>query len=295
MAACRSYLGNFGPALTSIPHLLETQLLRWRPGSVCSALLCGRSLRRHGVVDRRSGLRGSSYRSGGGRHGHRCWGRRCLLSWNLSRLGRSRDNGLLGRRSLLCCRGGSGGSSSSTAALATPRGRRSRGRSRLWRRLLLDGLMLDLLRLNSSLGLVRHTMLLLNRLRLLRLLSDMRVLLLDMRLGVLRVLLGVLGVLRMLGVLRVLGMLRLLRGVLRNRHRGLDGARVLLMLLLMLLRRGLLGILTIIKAGVGAAIHVGLRLRVTIVLLLAVPVGVSGEGRLCLLLHRHRGLSLRGP
>lgn len=135
----------------------------------------------------------------------------------------------------------------------------------MWGRLLLDGLMLDLLRLNSSLWLVLYTMLLLNRLRLLGLLSDVLwMLLLDVLLGVL---LGVLGVLRMLRV-RVLRMLRLLSGVLRHGHRGLDATRVLL--LVVLLGRGL-SVLAIVNAGVGATIHVRLGLGVAIVLLLAVP------------------------
>lgn len=138
-----------------------------------------------------------------------------------------------------------------------------------------------------------YTMLLLNRLRLLGLLGDMLWMLLrDVLLRVLRVLLRVLGMLRMWGV-RVLCVLRLLRGVLRYGHRRLNATRVLL--LVVLLSWGLLGILAIVDAGIGATIHVRLGLWVAIVLLLAVPGCVSSKRRLVLRLHWHRGLRLRRP
>lgn len=290
------YLGNLGPALAGISHLLQTQLLRRGPWRICAALLRRRARLYSGLgVDCRRRLRRGSYRSRRGRH--RDWRRygRSLLSRNLGGLGGSRDDGRLRRRSLGVGNGSSGG----TATLSATGRRRGGGGRRLGSWLLLDRLVLDLLRLDGGrLALVLHimlrdVMLLLNGLRLLRLLRDvLRMLLLHMLLGMLRVLLRMLSMLRVLGV-RVLRVLLLLLGrVLRDWHGRLNCAR---MLLVVLLRGGLLSVLAIVEARVVAAIHVRLGLRVPVVLLLTVPGCVSSERRLVLRLHRHRGLRLRRP
>lgn len=217
----------------------------------------------------------------------------------LRRLRSSRHNRRLGRRG---SGSGSGrgrrrrrGSASSTLAL--------RGRS--WCGLrggLLLGLMWHLLRLDGSgLRLVLKMLLLLHGRGLLALLDVLGVLLLDVLLRLLLLLL--LDVLRLDVLLRVLLRVRLvvrrvlglrvllLRRVLRDWHGRLNGARVLL-LLVVLLGWGLLGMRAVrpVIDGVVAAIHIGLRLGI---LIMTVPVGIS-EGRLCWRLHRHRGLR-RGP
>lgn len=147
--------------------------------------------------------------------------------------------------------------------------------------------MLEMLLLHG----LRLLVLLLNVLRVLPNMLLLDVLRLDVLLRVLGVRLVVRSVLRVLG-LRVL----LLRRVLRDWHGRLDGTRVLLLrlrllllLMVLLLSRGLLGMGAIrpVVDGFVAATHVRLG-----ILMLTIPVRVS-EWRLCLRLHRHRGLRLR--
>lgn len=178
---------------------------------------------------------------------------------------------------------------------------------------LLRRFIFHLRRLNNSrLGLVMLQSLLLDMLLLLLLLT--RLLLLGWRLryvlwvlrlsmllllrvlllllaGVLRVLCGMLSMWRVL-VLRVL--LLLGRVLLRHGEGRLNGAR---MLLVVLLSWGLRVRATIVdRLRVAAATHVGrLDLSVGVMLLLAVPGRVSSERRLVLCLHWHRGLRLRRP
>lgn len=284
------YLSYFSPTLTGIPHLLQAKLLGWCPWGIGAALLRRRGLRRALVFNGRYRLGGSSDRGGRCRNRDWCRSSRGLLGRCLRRLGRGRHDRRLGGRGCGSCRGRGGSCCNAAATLPL----RSWGWSGLRGGLLL-GLMRHLLGLDcGGLRLVLDVLLLHGR-GLLALLDMLGVLLLnmllldmlrlDMLLRVLGVRLVVRSVLGMLG-LRVL----LLRRVLRDWHRRLNGARVLL-LLMVLLRRGLLGMRAVrpVVDRFVAATHVGLGLSI---LMLTVPVRIS-EGRLRLRLHRHRGLRLR--
>ena len=206
-----------------------------------------------------------------------------MLDGRLNRLGRKGDS---------CCRRGIG--SGRGVALASP-GLWGRGRGRLRGRLLWG--LLHLLGLDGG-GLLRmlDVVLLLDMLGL----DVLGLLLVRLRLGLLLDVLGVLlrmlvHVLRLhvLGVLGMLGVLLLLARVLRHRHRGLDGALVLL-LLMVLLGWGRLGMwggtVGAVVRGLVAAIQILLGI---LVLLSAVP-GTVSKGRLLLRLHRvQRGWGLR--
>lgn len=141
-------------------------------------------------------------------------------------------------------------------------------------------------------------LLLLNRLLLLGLLlRDVLLLLvlLHVLLGMLpwmlRMLPSVLSMGRVLLMLLLL-LLLLLGRVLRHGHGRLDGARMLLVVLLS-------GSLRCVSTGVidriVATTHVRLGLRMSVMLLLAIPGVVSSERRLVLCLHWYRGLRLRRP
>lgn len=88
-------LGDLGPTLTSISHLLQTKLLGRCPGSVGAAFLCGRGLSRALVFNRRHGLGRGSDRSGRSRDRDRRRGSRGLLGRRLRRLRRSGHDGRL--------------------------------------------------------------------------------------------------------------------------------------------------------------------------------------------------------
>lgn len=106
----------------------------------------------------------------------------------------------------------------------------------------------------------------------------------------LRMLVHMLG-LDMLGMLRML----LLRRVLRHGHGRLDGALVLL-LLMVLLGRGLLGMWGGTVGAVVGSLVAAIQVRLGILVLLSAVPGSVSKGRLLLRLHRiQRGLCLRRP
>lgn len=202
-------------------------------------------------------------------------------------LDRSRHR--LGRKRYRCGRSSStGGGGGGGAALASS-GLRRRGRGWLRGRLLWG--LLYLLGLDSGGLRMRDMVLLLDMLRL-----DM--LLVRRGLGLLLNVLGML--LRMLvHMLRLdmLGMLRmlLLRRVLRHGHGRLDGALVLL-LLMVLLGRGLLGMWGGTVGAVVGSLVAAIQVRLGILVLLSAVPGIVSKGRLLLRLHRiQRGLCLRRP
>lgn len=262
------------------------------------------------MLDRDSRLRRDGDGSGRCRDGNRrrsdaglldgCldWLSRGLLDRCLDRLRRRLLLSLclyLGLR--LCLLGLRSGMGSSSATLSTSRW--GRGRCWLGSRLLLDllGFVFYLRSLNR--GRLRRMLLqsLLHGLLLLLLGLLLRdVLLLVLLLHVLLVMLPWMlrmlsGVLSM-GCVLMLRVLLLLGSVLRHGHGGLEGAWMLLMVLL---GRSLRSVGTSVVDRLVTTTHIGLSLRMSVVLLLAIPGTVSSERRWVLCLHRHRGLRLRRP
>lgn len=225
------------------------------------------------VARGRGGLGRSSYCGWGcgDRHGRRARG--SLLDRRLDRLGRKSDS----------CGGRSSGNGIGTA-LTRP-GLWSRRRGRLGSGLLW--------RLNL-LGLDGRRLRMLNMMLLLNVLGLDVLRLVCLRLGCLLNVLGVLvHVLRlyMLGMLGMLRMLLLLSRVLRHGHRRLDGALVLL--LVVLLGRGLLAMCGCSVGAIIGCLAAAIQVRLGILVLSAVPGAVS-KGRLLLGLHRIQGgLGLR--